>query len=180
MSPAAEIFLREFDLKLPNPDPVLKEFSIELAKNHLTDLQPTSGYFTPETQDLLSLEAAKRWCEIAASTHSRDEMNQKWSDVVRDFHANARWNFPVVRYKVKRKKKPNIAINMLWTAFSAFAVTKCLVLFFGSREVNDPSPLNDVLLIAAVLFSFGGVFYFAFKNGKAMHEEEKRRSKENS
>ena len=180
MTPAAEIFLREFDLQLPNPDPVLKEFSHELAFNHLVDLQPTSGYFTPETQDLLSLEAAKRWCEIARSAHSRDEMDKKWADVVRDFHTHARWNFPVVRQKVKRKKKQNIAVNMLWTAFSAFACTKCLVLFFGSREVNDPSTLNNVLLIFAVLFSFGGVFYFAFKNGKAMHEEEKRRSQEKS
>lgn len=176
ITPAAEIFLREFELKIPNPSLELKEFSSELAENHLVDLQPTSGHFTPETQDLLSLEAARRWSEIALETKSRDEMARRWSEVVRDFHSHARWNFPVVAKRVKRKKKKNIAVSMLWTAFSSFVLTKCLVLYFGGREMSEPSLVNNILLLLAVGSSFAGLFYFTYKHGKAMHEEEARHS----
>jgi hypothetical protein len=175
IDPAQVIFLDELKKHVPNSSPAHAAISQEIAENHMTDLAPTQGFFTPETQDLLSAEAARRFAKKCAGLTTHQEMRKGWGELARDFHSSDLWNFPTVSHKVKRPKKKNIAVTMMVTTFTSFVGTKCLVLYFGSAEVNDPSTVNQIGLVAAILFSFGTLFYFAFKNGKAFQEEEKDR-----
>jgi hypothetical protein len=173
MSHASEIFSVEFAKLVAHPSPDLVAITYEIAQNHMTDLAPTHGHFTPETQDALSAEAARRWSQtVAGRTLDASALRQAWGELARDFHSNNYWGHETVAKKVKRQKKPNIALSMMITTFVSFVGTKCLVLFFGSREINDPSAGNQIALIIAVMFSFGTLFYFAWKHTKLMKEED--------
>lgn len=175
VEPSVAIFLEHFQKYAPDPSPTLTEITNQIAENHITDLTPMNGHFTPDTQDLLSAEAAKRWSERSRNVTSTEDLRKLWGELAREFHRQSHWNFPKVEKKVKRKKKENFAVTMIITTFTSFVVSKCLVLWFGSHQLSDPSLGNQIGLILAVLSSFVTLFYFAFRNGKRMAEEENER-----
>jgi hypothetical protein len=168
---AARIFLAELEPLAPQS--LTSELTQQIARDHLIDLQPSYGYFTPETEDQLSKTAARRWSQSFDGHQSYEELETRWNEIARDFHEHQMWGFKTTKVKVKRpsSRPKNMAYSLAITTFTSFAGTKILILMAGSRASEDPSLANELLLGSIILCSFAYLFYFAYRKNRDFKSE---------
>lgn len=176
MKPSESLFLQTYQ-ELNNSDTDLE--IREIAKNHLLDLSPPAGlYFSVETQDLITKEAAQRLAQAIPQTIAQPELSKAtlWLQIVTDFHRGKNWGHqanlkakptgPLTQeQKVRRELFPYV-----WALVQAVVIMKAAVYYFGMQSSNEPSLQNDVLFAIALTISFGSLFVFAWR--KSHHEDK--------
>ncbi len=106
------------------------------------------------------------------------DVQQGWTEVVRDFH---RSNWGEVRLEKKPVKPETKEQKIFWELFSyiwvllqATLVTKTAVFYFGIKSAQEDDTSGNVYVILAILFSFVSLGWFGYRRHKKnkMHKAE--------
>lgn len=102
-------------------------------------------------------------------------MKSAWIEIVTDFHRSRNWGFPT---QIKRPAAPKVdsptreVASYFWTMFQALFLMKCVILFFGIKSAEEPSPWMTGGLIFALFVSFSSLIWFAIRKTR----KEKRKA----
>ncbi len=152
-----------------------RSFLGEMIRNLPQDFAPDRpGYYSHESRELLYAEAARRLAHrLSATSGSIDfaELRSAWTEVVVDYHRNNNWNYPV------SEKKPEKILTQdqetarelwpyIWVLIQSGILLKTAVYYFGINSASEPSRVNTVMLVLALLISFGSLFFFAWRKSR--------------
>jgi hypothetical protein len=144
-------------------EPVLESLS-DLQKKDLRSLP--WGYFSESDLERIYALAAQKWAQQQLENSNK---MQAWGEVLREFHSSKYWGIAVSvnRPKPTTKASPTEAKKMffyIWTAFQSLIVMKAIILFFGLVGVEDDRSDYKIYMLLAILFSFGNLIFFAYRN----------------
>lgn len=145
-----------------------------LAIEHTKDLAPLSGrHFTEETEKAITQKSAHQLAEARLSDPAAS-IADLWRQIVTDYHRSRQWGFPSSNKKEDRPAEltPTREVaSYVWTAFQALVLMKCVILFFGLKSAEEPSPWMTAGLVLALAFSFGSLLWFAIRKSRKGSKE---------
>ena len=153
-----------------------------IAAAHTSDLSPTSSrHFSEENEKFVTEKSARSLGQRLAAAPDLAPTTA-WIEIVTDFHRNQQWGLQTTINRPVRVKEDTPArevASYFWTMFQALFLMKCVILFFGIKSAEDPSPWMTAGLIGALAFSFGSLVYFAVrKSRKEARKKSERRPSE--
>jgi hypothetical protein len=182
-------FYKELSLRLhPQDFEVLKQ----ILNNYEFDLCPNHGYFEAKVFEQICQKSIDVFFEAIKNKNIEhldgEDLRYIWSEIINDYQKNY-WGFKKLLnkpsdYKAPTSlnlhmkssqeipKKPAIKIDYkdsffyIWSVLQAMIITKALILVFGNQLAKDDSMKNRVLFGLVIVFSFGSLFYFAWKRRK--------------
>lgn len=147
----------------------------EILQNLPQDLAPDRpGYYTDETLQSLSAEAARRLRQdLETQPHPVDfpTLRASWAGVLTDYHRNNNWNYPLIDKKPSRpltaeqKSAREVAIYV-WIAIQTVLVLKTAVFYFGMHSASQPSETNNVMLVVTIVSLLATLVYFIWSRSK--------------
>lgn len=154
-----------------------REELTRIAAEHVKDLAPLSGrHFTEETEKNITLKAAHQLAQ-SRLTSPETPVLDTWREIVTDYHRSRQWGFPSSSQKENRPKDitPTREVaSYFWTMFQSLFLMKCVILFFGIKSAEEPSPWMTAGLILAIAFSFGSLIWFAIRKSRKEPKEKER------
>lgn len=164
----------------------------QILNSYEYDLAPTHGYFEKDDFEQISKRALEDFFQqiktLNLETLDGEDLRYAWSQVLGKFQKNY-WGFKKSSEKPSSyrepqtlnlplkspgeiPKKPSGKINYkdaffyIWSVLQAMIITKALILVFGNQLAKDDSLENRILFGLVIAFSFGSLFYFAWKRRK--------------
>jgi hypothetical protein len=155
---------------------ILKQEGLEVTEDlkriavaHTSDLSPTSSrYFSEENEKFVTEKSARTLGQRLAQAPGLAPA-AAWVEIVTDFHRHQQWGLATTVNRPLRVKEDTPArevASYFWTMFQALFLMKCVILFFGIKSAEDPSPWMTAGLIGALAFSFGSLVYFAIRKSR--------------
>ncbi|MFN7728955.1 MAG: hypothetical protein ACK5P7_07350 [Bdellovibrio sp.] len=148
-----------------------------IAAAHTSDLSPTSSrHFSEDLEKFVTEKSARSLGQRLSLTPGLAPA-VAWLEIVTDFHRTQQWGLATTVNRPVRVKEDTPArevASYVWTLIQALLVMKCVILFFGIKSAEDPSPWMTAGLIIALAFSFGSLMYFAIR--KSRKEALKKKS----
>lgn len=131
-------------------------------------------FFESDTEILILQKAKDLFLEKLKTAKSPDSA---WSQVVASFHRENHWGFPVTTAKPKKvdsedTKNAKEAFSYLWTAVQATLILKVVIYFFGLRLAQDNTPENWAWFLGSLSFSWGSLFFFAWRKHRKKEWEK--------
>lgn len=133
-----------------------------IAENHLEDLTNIPGvYFDTDTLTSISLSAAR---QLVGQLEQNYDLETAWSNIVQSFKKNY-WSYPThnepqsaVRINIGRE-----LFAYIWAMVQALMIMKVVIFYLGLKSAADAGPWDKFWVVAAISFSFGSLFFFAWR-----------------
>lgn len=147
----------------------------EIIQNLPQDLSPDrGGYYSVETEELLIRDAAERLAQYLKTCDtpvSFEDLRSGWNAILVDYHRQNNWNYPVqaqkpVKELTQDQKTARELWPYIWVMIQSMIILKTAVYYFGINASADPSASNTVMLIIAILTSFGTLGFFAWRKSR--------------
>lgn len=164
----------------------------QILNKYEFDLSPTHGYFEKNDFEQICKKTLDEFFYDIKSQNLEfvdgEELRYIWAQVIEKFQKNY-WGFKkntekpssyrepaslnlTLKPQSEIPKKPSKKISYkdsffyIWSVLQALIITKALILVFGNQLAKDDSTENRILFGLVILFSFGSLFYFAWKRRK--------------
>lgn len=147
----------------------------EIIQNLPQDLSPDrAGYYSLETEELLTKDAAERLAQHLKTCDkpvSFEDLRSGWNAILVDYHRHNNWNYPVqaqkpVKELTEDQKTARELWPYIWVMIQSMIILKTAVYYFGITGSADPSTSNTVMLVLAILTSFGTLGFFAWRKSR--------------
>lgn len=155
-------------------EPILKE----IAQKAEADFKPFDRFFQDEQLTTIVQQASEKTFAHIEKIDA-NEIRQKWSLVVVDFHRNQYWGHQPTSLKPKRPHSSEQKIrrelfSYIWVFFQSMIVLKTAVYFFGLEYADKREPINLFFLLAAITTSFSSLIFFAYRKSRKQESAENR------
>lgn len=133
-----------------------------IAENHLEDLTQIPGvYFDTDTLTSISLSAARH---LTQQLELGFEISVAWNNVIQSFQKNY-WSYPI-HTEPQSEVRINIGRELfayIWAMVQALMIMKVVIFYLGLKSAADAGPWDKFWVFAAISFSFGSLFFFAWR-----------------
>lgn len=187
----AEIVFKEVLVHKGFPDFLLQK-SVTLSrisKNLYADLAPVSGrYFSNEYFAEICKMSAQKLSEMSYPLAGVDNLDQCekeiekiWLTIVRSFHAENYWGYPVqsqapVKTLTEEQKITRELTPYIWSLISSTVIMKVIVYYLGLHSAMEEGYEYTLWLVGSLLLSFSMLTSFAWRQ----HRKEKNKKVNNS
>lgn len=150
----------------------------DIFRHRESDLSPQRGYFVESEADMIFQRALEKLQSRLNHPKTSAEIAQAWNEVCADFHGNQYWGFSPTRGAPPRKplfKLTSVEKELLpyvWAFAQAAIVMKVVIYYFGIRASHDTTLSNNLFVGFAILFSFGSLFFFAWRHHKKQKNDQ--------
>lgn len=162
------------------------DFLQSLESSIAQDLwQSCGGHWSRESVERFRSLAMQKFAATLASrpsetaetpeTPEKPETERKlllsaWVEVVRDFHQDQWQERPLAKKEKKILTEQDRIFKELfayiWVLLQTLFVTKTAVFYFGLKSAQEDSSEGKIYVFLAILFSFGSLFWFAYRKSK--------------
>lgn len=152
-------------------------FLQDLEQSIAQDLwQSAGGTWSSTSEDIFRRIAMEKLAKALRGGASREDYQNTWSEVVREFHQNY-WG---EQRLLKKEKKPKTAeqkifwelFSYIWILLQAVFITKTAIFYFGIKSAAEDSTEDKIYVFLAILFSFVSLTYFAYRKSKKNPNKE--------
>ena len=167
--------LEDFKSK-KNPSNDGKEFLNQLDKSIAEDLWKSAGGYWSEASIAKFRATAIDMLAKSLTGEARQDYQNAWGLVVRDFHKNF-WGEQRLEKKPKKEKTEEQKIfwelfSYIWMLLQAALVTKTAVFYFGIKSAEEDTTEGKIYVVLAILFSFASLMFFAYRKSKKNKDKE--------
>ncbi len=156
-----DTFMDEFKKRNSSLSPS-DEKLMAIAEHHLEDLTTIQGvYFDTDTLTSISLSSAR---QLAQQLDQGVEVSAAWTNVIQSFKKNY-WG-----YTTHDEPQSAVRINIgrelfayIWAMVQALMIMKVVIFYLGLKSAADAGPWDKLWVFAAISFSFGSLFFFAWR-----------------
>lgn len=151
---------------------------IGIAENHLEDLTNIPGiYFDTDTLTSISISAARHLSDALNNQKLKlenEDIQAAWILVVADFKKKY-WSFPT-----HQEEQSSVRVNIgrelfayIWAMVQALMIMKVVIFYLGLKSAADAEPKDKFMVFAAICFSFGSLFFFAWRKTRKPKKQKK-------
>ena len=149
--------------------PEIEQDLKSIAKNWKADLTTIhTGFFSNEDLEKISKTACEKLA-LSLAENQQTPLPTHWQKIVESFHRNQYWGFETQQNKPKLAEpevKKESMVPYIISAVQALIVMKLVILYFGIRSAHNENENDTIYLVAALLFSFSSLLFFAWKKGR--------------
>lgn len=165
----AAAFRQEFYKRAEQADLKFSEQDIHnIAERHLEDLTHIPGvFFDSDTKEFISVAAARHLAQTMAE-HQTLSAKAGWDKVRQSFKNSKYWGF-TTHTEEQSSKRVNVGRELfayIWTMIQALLIMKVVIFYFGLKSAAESEPMDMVWLVLAISFSFGSLFFFAWRKSR--------------